>query len=178
MTELEKRGMIRGCAADTEVLQHGAVLTFDEDAKSLGENDLLLIRSPSGKQLHLVPEGYKGDDLVVAFSPDANTTFHGRLVQMGDRQWRFELEQHHLELLQRRGGTKDLSNLPPLGTAEAFNRVSAERGWGWKVQPVAAGTGGWEVIDETGLPRGHATKEADAAMWAKAQLEMATTQEE
>lgn len=101
MDDAEIGRMISG-KADAESYKHGMLIRFDSDASKLTGSDMLLIATPSGAPLSLVPVSVDGDALVVSAHIGPAAFFHFKLVPVDATTRRLEMEPHHIELLAGR----------------------------------------------------------------------------
>lgn len=97
-----KAGTIISGKADAEDYEHGMLIHFDTDSSKLAAGDLLLISTPSGGRLSLVPVDADGDSLIVSARVNPYSNYHFKLVPVDARTRRLEMEPHHIELLASR----------------------------------------------------------------------------
>lgn len=96
----QRRGRLIGARTDSDTVQDGMVITLDQPLEQLASPDLLILRTPAGKDLELTLVNEPGQPPKVACSPMPAVNFECPLEHINDRQWRLRFEPHHKDILR------------------------------------------------------------------------------
>jgi hypothetical protein len=85
-----------------EFFKNGMIVTFDQSCPTIGRDDTLAIRTPSGEMLEIFPATIRPDGGVSVWYAPHPLLRHwlGWMARIDDTHWSFRMEALHIDILR------------------------------------------------------------------------------